>query len=101
MMKSKRVAILMVIMLGFVQILSIEAELPCAAQCALECLGSEDPYSICLATCLESCDKVSTTHYNCITKCGVNKTITVTIDDRGHVTDVADSCLQNCPRLEE
>ncbi|BAT90535.1 hypothetical protein VIGAN_06179500 [Vigna angularis var. angularis] len=100
-MKSDIVAILMMFMLGFVQILSIEAKLPCAAQCALDCLGSEHPYPVCLAKCLEKCDKVSTTHYNCITKCGVSKTLTVTIDGRGDVTDVVDSCLRNCPNLEE
>jgi len=84
-MKSDRVAILMMIMLGFEVILSIEAKkLPCPAECALECFASEDPYPVCFAKCLEKCNNStgstgSTGANNCISKCGVNKTITATI----------------------
>ncbi|XP_022631322.1 uncharacterized protein LOC111240539 [Vigna radiata var. radiata] len=101
MIKRERVAILMMIMLGFVEILSIEAKLPCAVQCGIQCFGSEYFYPDCLKTCLQQCKKVPASAYNCITKCGVNKTVTVTIDGRGHVTDVVDSCLRNCPSLED
>ncbi|WVZ03605.1 hypothetical protein V8G54_024411 [Vigna mungo] len=79
MIKSDRVAILMMIMLGFVQILSIEAKLPCAVQCGIQCFGSEYLYPVCLKNCIDNCNKGTTTAYNCITKCGVNKTVTVTI----------------------
>ncbi|QCD88157.1 uncharacterized protein LOC114170675 [Vigna unguiculata] len=107
MMKSDRVAILMMIMLGFEVILSIEAKkLPCPAECALECFASEDPYPVCFAKCLEKCNNStgstgSTGANNCISKCGVNKTITATIDARGYVTDVVDSCLRECSDLKK
>ncbi|BAT90534.1 hypothetical protein VIGAN_06179400 [Vigna angularis var. angularis] len=102
MMKSNRGAIVVMIMLGFVQILSVEAINTCPPKCALLCFVSDGPsYEDCYDQCIAKCNKMPAIAYNCITKCGVNKTVTVTIDDRGHVTDVVDSCLQNCPSLEE
>ncbi|WVZ03608.1 hypothetical protein V8G54_024414 [Vigna mungo] len=102
-MKSNIVAVLMMIMLGFVQVLEIGARrtLPCPVKCAIACLPSLEDYPICYGVCLIKCNKVPISAYNCIAKCGVNKTITVTVDDRGDVTDVVDSCLRNCPNLEE
>ncbi|KAK7341877.1 hypothetical protein VNO80_24818 [Phaseolus coccineus] len=88
------------IMLGFVEILNIEAKLPCAAQCALDCFASELPYPVCFAECLAKCNNGSTTAFKCISNCGVNKSVTINIDDHGVVTDVVDSCLQKCPNLE-
>ncbi|XP_022631326.1 uncharacterized protein LOC111240540 [Vigna radiata var. radiata] len=102
MMKSNRAAIVVMIMLGFIQILSVEAVNTCPVQCGLLCFVSDGPSFVeCYDKCIAKCKKVPASAYNCITKCGVNKTVTVTIDDRGHVADVVDSCLQNCPRLEE
>ncbi|WVZ03607.1 hypothetical protein V8G54_024413 [Vigna mungo] len=135
-MKSNRAAIVVMIMLGFVEILSVVAANTCPIQCSLLC-GSGPTFWKCYDKCIAKCNKVPVSAYNCITKCGVNKTVTVTVgnyflmkfiftfvnvfivynstdlpfhliyngfyvsDDRGHVTDVIDSCLQNCPSLEE
>ncbi|ESW04291.1 hypothetical protein PHAVU_011G082900 [Phaseolus vulgaris] len=79
MMKTKRVAILMMIMLGFVQILNIEAKLPCPAECALACFASELPYPECFAKCIAKCNNGSTIAFNCISNCGVNKSVTINI----------------------
>ncbi|KAK7341878.1 hypothetical protein VNO80_24819 [Phaseolus coccineus] len=94
-MKSNRVAILMMIMLGFVQILEIEAKLPCPILCSLSCLVSEKPYALCFIECLVTCE-IPLGASNCARSCGVNKSITIDIDARGNVTNVVDSCLQKC-----
>jgi len=79
-MKTNIVAIMLVIMLGLVQILNIEAKfkLSCAEKCGLECLGSE-VYAVCFAECMVKCNTGSTSAKKCIMNCGVNKSITVNI----------------------
>jgi len=76
MMKSKSVVILGMIILGFVQILSIEAITTCPAQCYTLCSVSKLPFDKCYNQCIERCPP---SDYNCIAKCGVKKTDTVTI----------------------
>ncbi|ESW04295.1 hypothetical protein PHAVU_011G083300 [Phaseolus vulgaris] len=83
-------------MLGFVQILKIEAEIPCPILCAIGCFSS-NVYPQCFATCITKCPDISSSAYNCVRSCGTNKSITVNIDARGNVTNVVDSCLQKCP----
>ncbi|KAK7341881.1 hypothetical protein VNO80_24822 [Phaseolus coccineus] len=83
------------IMLGFVQILKIEAEIPCPILCAIGCFSSH-VYPQCFATCISKCPDISSSAYNCVRSCGTNKSITVKIDARGNVTNVVDSCLQKC-----
>jgi len=57
-MKTIRVAILIVIMLGFVQILKTEAKLSCLKICLIGCVASELPYPICFAECIGKCKNV-------------------------------------------
>ena len=69
-MKSNRVAVLIMIMLGFVQILEIEAvNLPCRALCDRECLASKQPYIQCYVNCIEKKRQMSITESNCATSC--------------------------------
>jgi len=78
-MKTNRVAVLIMIMLGFVQILEIEAtKLPCPLVCAIQCLTAEQPYPVCFLNGIAKC-QLSTSDSNCAITCGVNKTITVNI----------------------
>ncbi|KAK7341880.1 hypothetical protein VNO80_24821 [Phaseolus coccineus] len=99
-MKSNRVAVLMMILLGFVQILQIEAlTLPCPVLCAIQCLPSQQPYPLCLANCISKC-QMSTSASNCARSCGVNKSITIHIDALGNITNVVDSCLDKCLKLQ-
>jgi len=79
MMKSNIVAILGMIILVFVEILSIEVINSCPAKCAALCFVTEGPYEKCYDSCIANCNKVSPSAYNCIAKCGVNKIVTVTI----------------------
>ncbi|QCD88149.1 hypothetical protein DEO72_LG3g2691 [Vigna unguiculata] len=90
-MKSNRVAVLMLIMLGFVQILKIGA-IPCPAKCAIQCLNSPLTYPYCYVTCLALCGSLP----KCAKSCGINKSITIYIDAAGKVTNVVDSCLHKC-----
>jgi len=77
--KNTRVAVLMIIMFAFVQILEIEAiKLPCVISCALECLPATQ-YPLCFKNCVLKYCEMSISASNCATSCGVNKTITVDI----------------------
>ncbi|KAK7341879.1 hypothetical protein VNO80_24820 [Phaseolus coccineus] len=98
-MKSSRVAVLMMIMLGFVQILETEAiSFPCLVLCAIECIPKR-PYGSCFITCISKCPS-STSASNCARSCGVNKTITIDIDALGNITNMTDSCLDKCLTLQ-
>jgi len=77
-MKSNRVAILMVIMLVFVQIFQNEAKFPCPIICGLECLLSPEPYGLCWIKCVVKC-AIPTDSLDCVKSCGVNKSITIEI----------------------
>jgi len=81
-MKSSRVAVLMVILLGFVEILEIEGVqivLPCPIICAIECAHSAPfPYPLCFNDCITLCH-MSTSASNCARSCGLNKSITIDI----------------------
>lgn len=72
-MKTQRVAILIMIMLGFVQILEIRA-IPCPAKCVIQCLNSPLTYPYCYVTCLALCVSVLA-----CANCAKNKTITIDI----------------------
>ncbi|KAG4974426.1 hypothetical protein JHK87_031247 [Glycine soja] len=72
-------------------------KLTCPAQCGIDCLVANIGYPICFAICVAKCRKTATIDkYDCITGCGVNKSITVNIDAHGFVSYVEDSCLQKC-----
>jgi len=75
--KSTRVAVLMIIMLTFVQML--EADKLCQESCSLQCLGDLNKYFPCFKDCVSKNCQKSTGLSNCAQSCGVNKTITVHI----------------------
>jgi len=77
-METNRVAVLIMIMLGFVQILEIEAiRVPtCQERCATICYCSGQQYAPCYASCIAKCH-LSTSDYDCARSCGVNKSITI------------------------
>lgn len=77
-MKSHRVAILMMIILGFVQILESEANIPCPISCGFQCLISSQPYGLCWVPCVIKC-AITPAAFDCVKGCGVNKTITIDI----------------------
>jgi len=77
-MKANRVAILIMVMLGFVQILKSEAKLRCPVSCAFACLVSNKNYVLCFAECVVKCE-IPFSASNCVRSCGANKTITVDI----------------------
>jgi len=74
-MKSVRVAVLMIIMMSFVQILEAD-QLSCIKLCAVDCLPDQVHYYQCFIACTKRCPP-HTGASNCIKSCGVNKTITV------------------------
>ncbi|CAJ1979281.1 unnamed protein product [Sphenostylis stenocarpa] len=73
-------------------------ELTCQAKCGINCVLANLFYPICFAICVAKCPKTLTDSYDCVTGCGVSKSITVNIDARGNVVDVVDSCLQKCEK---
>jgi len=79
-MKSTRVAILMIIMMSFVQILEAN-QLECVKYCSVACIPDQVHYLSCFTGCCKLCPPPSTTvaSNNCAQSCGVNKTITVHI----------------------
>ncbi|KAG2397551.1 uncharacterized protein HKW66_Vig0142130 [Vigna angularis] len=99
-MKTHIVAISMMIMLGFVQILQTEALIPCTITCGLKCLISSLPYGLCWVPCVIKCEIIPGA-LDCVKGCGVNKTVTIDIDAAGKVSNVVDSCLQKCSKLQQ
>ncbi|ESW04293.1 hypothetical protein PHAVU_011G083100 [Phaseolus vulgaris] len=98
-MKTNRVAVLMMMMLGFVQILETEAiGFPCLVLCAIECIPKQ-PYASCFISCISKCPS-SNSASNCARTCGVNKSITINIDALGNITSMTDSCLDKCLTLQ-
>lgn len=77
-MKTNRIAALIMIVLCFTQMVKTEPTLPCPALCALKCLRATFK-AICFLTCCSKCPAMSPSTYNCVSKCGVNKFITVNI----------------------
>jgi len=77
-MKTNRVVILMMIMLGFVQILKTEAKFSCPMLCSLQRLISDKPYALCFVECVAKCE-IPPNASKCVSSCGVSKTITVDI----------------------
>jgi len=76
-MKANGVAILMMIMFGFVPILKVEA-FPCPILCSLKCILVFEPYILCFLGCMIKCE-LPIADSNCARSCGANKTITVDI----------------------
>ncbi|KAK7341861.1 hypothetical protein VNO80_24802 [Phaseolus coccineus] len=72
---------------------TIPMKLSCQAKCGISCLLANLAYPVCFAVCISKCPNAST---DCISGCGVNKTITINIDARGVVNNVVDSCLLQC-----
>jgi len=73
-MKTNGVVVLMMIMLGFVQIIEIGA-LSCEDKCAIECIPSLEAYPLCYISCIVLCETATT----CARSCGKKKSITVNI----------------------
>ncbi|ESW04271.1 hypothetical protein PHAVU_011G081300 [Phaseolus vulgaris] len=69
-------------------------KLSCEAKCSISCILSNLAYPVCLILCIADCPDHPPT--DCISGCGVNKSITINIDARGVVNNVVDSCLQKC-----
>ncbi|WVZ03317.1 hypothetical protein V8G54_024123 [Vigna mungo] len=120
-MKNVGVVVLIMIMLCF-----SEAKLSCSAVCGISCLESFLSYPLCFGICIAKCSKMSKEASECITHCGVNKSITSTLvfrllqhcfhifhisvnmffhisndsfcmlDGSGVVSEVMDSYLQKC-----
>ena len=70
-MKANRVAILMMIMLGFAPILKVEA-FSCPILCALECFVSLKRYALCFIECMIKCE-LPLPVSKCASSCDVNK----------------------------
>ncbi|KAK7341860.1 hypothetical protein VNO80_24801 [Phaseolus coccineus] len=68
-------------------------KLSCEALCNLSCIPANLAFTACMVICMSRCPNANT---DCISGCGVNKTITIDIDARGVVNNVVDSCLQQC-----
>ncbi|QCD88150.1 hypothetical protein DEO72_LG3g2692 [Vigna unguiculata] len=94
-MKTNGVVVLMMIMLGFVQIIEIGA-LSCEDKCAIECIPSLEAYPLCYISCVVLCETATT----CARSCGKKKSITVNIDAAGKVANVVDSCLHGCRKSQ-
>ncbi|RDX69274.1 hypothetical protein CR513_51631, partial [Mucuna pruriens] len=113
-MKTIGIMIMVMIMMGFAQAnssppivksepSSVSEKLNCGTKCAYECLplifSPLDflAYPICVTGCKNRCMKRSHGNaYECITSCGLTKSIDVNIDVRGLATNVVDSCLEEC-----
>ncbi|RDX98402.1 hypothetical protein CR513_18680, partial [Mucuna pruriens] len=109
--KTSAVMIMIMIIVGFVQakcnpqFASIESnnvpdKLGCLKKCQLLCgiLFIIPKWLIkCLSPCVRRCIKKPTgTSYDCITDCGLTKSIDDNIGARGLATYTVDSCAQEC-----
>lgn len=74
-MKSIGVVVVMMIMLGF----SKAAKLSCPAKCGIDCVLANLAYPICFILCVSNCPKLSKGALQCISHCGVNKSININI----------------------
>ncbi|KOM50659.1 hypothetical protein LR48_Vigan08g148600 [Vigna angularis] len=74
-MKNVGFVVLLMIMLCF-----SEAKLSCRSKCEVDCLIAGLAYPICVAVCIGKCPKMSKEASECITRCGVKKSINIKID---------------------
>jgi len=81
-MKSIVAVVVMMIMLGF----SEEAKLSCPAQCGIDCVLANLAYPICFAACVAKCPKMSKGALQCISHCGVNKSINIDVGNTQTLT---------------
>jgi len=73
-MKNIGVVVVIMIMLCF-----SEAKLTCPAQCGISCILANLAYLICFAICVAKCPRMSNEATQCMSHCGVNKSINIKI----------------------
>nr|KYP46879.1 hypothetical protein KK1_031525 [Cajanus cajan] len=115
-MKTTGIVIIMMIMLGIVQAsdnlqdVKIEPNNRfgvlnyCSALCNVECgilIFNKRKFKRCYDKCSSGCRIMSNdVVHNCITRCGLTKSIDNNIDARDLTTFVMDSCLKDCQRKQ-
>nr|KYP33760.1 hypothetical protein KK1_045357 [Cajanus cajan] len=108
--KTIKVVIMVMIMMGFAQA-NHNPPLPqidpnnmlfkgdlCSTLCTIKCAFTSftnPQYNRCIDNCIDICYKKHVV-YNCITSCGLTKSIDNNIDARGLPTHAMDSCFQKC-----